>query len=125
MHYAIIVLVVLLLCSVGGNAYQYHEHDGLVTEAATQKQAGAQALAAAATCSGSVDALAKQGRQQQQDLVKLVSGSYGRVAELQHEANDALRARPADPKDLCGSLEKYLRAQIAADRAKRAQEPRK
>lgn len=113
----VIVLGVLLAVSAAANAWLLRERDGALEQVATAKQLNADTAAAAQACSASVDALASDTRARSKRLDAMLSHFSGRMLTLQTEANDALRARPSDPKDLCKSIGDYWRAEIRKERA--------
>jgi len=115
---AIGVLALLLALSTAGNAWLFHSRDKALAAEATAQQLNADTAVAAKTCSDSVDALAKDGKARSARLGKLLGAESARIVSLQHQALDAQRAKPDNPQDLCGSLERYLRAQIKAERAR-------
>lgn len=110
------VLGILLGLSVAGNAWQYHQHTKDAVAFGTTKQLAEDTKAAAGACSTSVDNLAKAGRTRQDAILAALAGVAPKVAELQKEALVAAQAKPDDPKDLCGSLQRYLKAQVRAER---------
>ena len=112
-----IILGILLAISVAGNAWQYHEHDKLVAKAASFEQANGTLAAGVTACSDSVDNLDKEQRRRFGAMMTELQDSLPRIKSLQHDALAALQARPADPKDLCGSLLQELRARIKQERA--------
>jgi hypothetical protein len=114
----ILVLGVLLAASISGNAWLLHSRDGALQAEATAKQLNADTAQAAKACSDSVDHLAEDGKARSARLEKMIGAQSGRIQTLQRQALDAQRAKPDDPKDLCGSLERYLRAQIRAEGTK-------
>lgn len=116
----LIVLGLALAASMAGNAYFWHERDALIRKAATVEQMKADISAAATQCTASVDALAKDSR----DRDRRIAAAMGKIAPTiladQRASLDALKARPDDPKDLCGSLDRFRRKAISDDRAKGA-----
>lgn len=112
-----VILGILLAISVAGNAWQYHEHTKDAVKFGATKQLADDTTAAAVACSTGVDNLAKAGRTRQTELMAALKGVAPQVAKLQADALEAGRAKPDDPKDLCGSLERYLKGRIKADRA--------
>lgn len=112
----LIVLGVLLALSTAGNAYFWHERDGLLQREATVTQLQRDTKEAANTCTRSVEDLGKKGAERDRRIASALDRVAPQVAADQKAALAALAARPDDPKDLCGSLERYLRAQITADR---------
>lgn len=111
-----ILLAILLVLSVAGNGWQYHEHGKDLVKIGTTEQLGADTKHAAETCSASVDDLATQGKTRHAELLASLQAQAGKVADLKGAAIAALNAKPADPADLCKSLEIYLRAQIKSER---------
>jgi len=112
----LIVLGVLLAISTAGNAYFWHERDGLIQREATVQQLQRDTREAANTCTRSVEDLGKKGAERDQRLAAALSRVAPAVAADQRAALAALAAKPDDPKDLCGSLERYLRRQLEAER---------
>ena len=115
----LIVLGVLLALSASGNAYFWHERDGLLQREATVTQLQRDTKEAANTCTRSVEDLGKKGAERDRRLAQALERVAPQVAADQKAALAALTAKPDDPKDLCGSLERYLRAQIRADRGEK------
>jgi len=111
-----ILLAILLFLSVAGNAWQYNEHSQDMVKIGTTEQLAADTKAAAEACSTSVDNLAKKGATQHATVLANLAAQAGKVAGLEGAAIAALNAKPADPADLCKSLELYLRGQIKAER---------
>lgn len=106
------ILSILLALSVAGNAWQFHIHDKLVATAATAEQISRDTKAAADACSASVDNLATEGRKQREDTLAAIKAQQPAIESLRSAANLALLAKPINPKDLCSSLDTYLRAEI-------------
>jgi len=111
------ILGVLLAISVAGNAWQYHEHDKLIEAKATALQLNEDTKGAAQACTASVKTLADDSRRRQGDLATKVGEISGAVGAMQKKANQALQAKPDNPADLCGSLERYWKARIVEERA--------
>lgn len=111
-----ILLAILLALSVAGNGWQYHEHGKDLVKIGTTEQLANDTKAAAAVCSTSVDDLAKKGETQHAAVLASLQAQAGKVADLKGATIAALNAKPADPADLCKSLEIYLRAQIKSER---------
>ena len=110
------VLGILLALSAAGNAYQYHQAGKLQVRIGTTKQLADDTKAAATACSAGVDRLETASTARQTALEKALKGIAPKVAALNAEALVASRAKPDDPKDLCGSLERYLKGQVKAER---------
>lgn len=106
---------IALALSLGGNAYQFHRNGVLIAEGAKTEQARVDTLAAATTCSSSVDALAAKSGQQAAGIRAALIGIAPAVSKAQGEAIRALAAKPNDPNDLCKSLSIYLKAQIQGE----------
>ena len=83
---------------------------------ATRQQLADDTKAAAQACSDGVDKLATQSSATRTAIIAAVQGEGARIKGLQHDALDAIKARPDNPADLCGSIERYLKAQIAKER---------
>lgn len=111
-----ILLAILLAISVAGNGWQYHEHGKDLVRIGTTEQLAADTREAAKACSTSVDNLATQGKKQHTTVLANLQAQAGKVASLEGAAIAALNARPADPANLCKSLELYLRGQINAEK---------
>jgi len=111
-----ILLAILLALSVVGNGWQYREHGMDLIKIGTTEQLAADTKVAAAACSSSVDDLAKQGKTQHAAVLANLAAQAGQVAGLKGATIAALNAKPADPADLCKSLEIFLRTQIKAER---------
>ncbi len=112
------VLGLLLAISVAGNLWQYHEHDVVVTRAATAEQLGRDTRAAADACTASVNNLAEQGRAQRKETLAALAALAPQIEATKRSAQLALLARPDNPADLCGSLADYLRREIRKERAR-------
>lgn len=113
----VIVLGILLALSAAGNAWQYHQHGRDLVRIGTTEQLADDTKAAAAACSRGVEDLAQAGRDRHDEVLARLAAQAGQVADLQRRSVAALNAQPADPNDLCKSLERYLREQIRAGRA--------
>lgn len=113
----VMLLGILLALSVAGNAWQYHEHDKAVAAVATATQLNADTAAAAQTCTNSVDTLAKDSRFRQGRIRADVAALAPQISALQTQGNQALQAKPDNPTDLCGSLERFWRARIIEERS--------
>lgn len=116
----LIVLILALMASLAGNAYFWHERDGLMKEAARLDQMKRDITAAATQCTASVDALAKDGRDRDQRIVAAMGKIAPKVIADQQASFKALTAKPDNPADLCGSLDRFRKKAIAEDRAKGA-----
>jgi len=114
-----ILLAIALGLSMLANTWLFNSRDNALTEAATQRAANVQLAATGKACSDSVDKLATASATQGKRLERLITGESGRILTLQHQANDALSARPAFPADICKSVEAAMRAEIVKDRARR------
>lgn len=115
-QYLSCALGVLLLASLAGNAWQYHQHDEYVRAEAQARQFADDTKAAAGACTASVEQLRKDGLARQAQLVQLLKSVAPAVAASQKEALTALNAKPDNPQDLCGSLERYLRTEVKAEK---------
>lgn len=111
-----IILGILLALSVAGNAWQYHEHTADSIKFGTTKQLADDTKAAASACSAGVDRMEKAGTTRQRALDAALKGIQPALEKSQRDVMDALKARPDDPKDLCGSLGRYLNQQIQAEK---------
>jgi len=111
-----LILGLLLALSVAGNGWQYHEHGKDLIKIGTAEQFAADTMAAAKTCSDSVDNLAAKAATQHASVLASLRAQASQVAALKGATIAALNAQPADPADLCQSLEIYLSAQIKAER---------
>ena len=114
---AIVVLATVLAISVAGNAWLFHDRTQLLVRDGAVTQLAKDTKGAADACSAGVDGLAKDSKARGARIEKTLQGETGRILELQHESLDAQRARPANPADLCGSLDVYLTEQIRKKRA--------
>lgn len=110
------VLGILLACSVALNAWQENRHTEASVRFGTTSQLAADAKAAAGTCSASVDKLAQAGRAREKRLIGALERIAPEVKADQLAALQALKDRPDNPQDLCGSLERYLRGKIKAEK---------
>lgn len=117
MTYAVAILAILLALSAAGNAYQYNEHTKDAVKFGTTSQLAADTKAAAGACTNSVRDLAKAGQTRQGELLKALAGVAPKVTALEAAATVAARVKPDDPKDLCASLERYLKGEIKKERA--------
>lgn len=113
----IVILGLLLALSFAGNLWLFHDRDKSIMAVATAKQLNTDTKTAAATCTASIDGLAKDSKIRHKALADAIGLTGVRVAELQGQANQALQAKPDDPKNLCASLERYLKARIVEERA--------
>ena len=111
-----LILGVVLALSLAGNAFLFHSRDRALEGKAVAETAMAGFKGAAETCSASVDKLAADGQRRHAETLAMLKAETGRIKGLQHDALAAVRAKPADPKDLCGSLERYLREQLKRER---------
>ncbi len=110
------ILGILLAVSVALNGWQYSNALSDATRYGTTKQLAEDTKAAAGACTQSVRDLDRAGKTRQSALILALNGIAPKVAELQAQSLEAGRAKPDDPKDLCGSLERYLRGQVKAER---------
>ncbi len=116
MQAGVAVLTLMLAGSLAANAWLFHERDKALAAEARTEQLERDTRAAAAACTASVDGLAKAGERRQRQLAAQLAQIAPTVAAYQAEAISSLRARPDDPKDLCGSLLRYWQGQIARER---------
>lgn len=112
----IVVLSVLLAVSSAGNFYQYRQALEDATRYGTTKQLAEDTKAAAGACTKSVDDLAKKGDARARRLEDALKAVAPTVSRNQAEAIAALRAQPDDLKDLCGSLGRYWKREIEAEK---------
>lgn len=115
----LIVLGVLLAVSVAGNAYLFRERTSIIEAKATAEQLNRDTAASAKTCSDGVERLSADTRRRQDGLKASLEAASGRIAALQAQAMIAGQARPDDSADLCGSLERFWRREMARERAKK------
>ncbi len=113
---ALVVLGVLLALSTAGNAYFWHERDGLLQREATVQQLERDTRAAANTCTRSVEDLGKKGAERDRRIQAAIAAVAPKVQAEQRAAMEILATRPDDPKDLCGSLERLLRTEFQRER---------
>lgn len=113
-----VILGILLAISVAGNVWQYHEHTVDSIRLGTTKQLADDTKAAAQACTQGVLDLDKAGKARQRRLEDALAAVAPKVAQEQQAAIAALQARPDDPKDLCGSLERWWKARIAEEKKK-------
>ncbi len=116
MNPVLIGLAVILALSLGGNVFLFNSRDEALAAKATQETVTASWKGSAEACSASVETLGKDGKRRHAELLGALEKEAGRIKGLQHEALEAARARPDDPKDLCGSLLRYWQAQIKRER---------
>lgn len=107
----------MLLASLALNGWQYKQHDQAVRLEAQARQLAEDTKGAAGACSASVDQLAKDGRDRQAELLRLLKGIAPAVAENQRQAIAALNANPDNPADICGSVLRYLQREIVKERS--------
>ena len=119
MVYALAILGVLLALSTAGNAWQFHRHEATLEAKAATEQLARDTTAAAQACTKGVTDLEKAGRARQGALLDALVKAQPKVAALEAAASVAARAKPDTPSDLCGSLERYWRAQIKAERGEK------
>ena len=112
----LVVLGILLAVSAAGNAYQYSRALEDATRYGTTKQLAEDAKAGATACTASVDKLADAGKARQARLERALLAVAPAVRADQEAALRALTAKPDDASDPCGSLERYWKAQIKAER---------
>lgn len=110
------VLSALLVASAALNAWQYRHNEALNQEKAQAVAAAEQAQATGKACSDSVDNLAKDGKRRTQAVLAALQAESQRIKGLQHDALKVLQTQPANPKDLCASVELFLRDAIKAER---------
>lgn len=108
----LIVVGVLFGLSTAGNAWQFHLLGEAKVEIGTTRQLAEDSKAAATACTVGVDNLEKAGRRRQADLLGAMTRIAPQVAEGQKKALETLNAKPDNPNDLCGSLERYWRQQL-------------
>lgn len=114
--YLAAALGLLLLVSMAGNAFLWHERDKILEAKATATQLAADTAASAKVCTDSVDKLAASGDRRHRDLQAALKGVAPTVAAMQADVLAAARAKPDDPKDLCGSMRRYLQNAVKAER---------
>lgn len=117
--YGIVILGILLALSVAGNAWQFHHGEKILEAKAATEQLAKDTTAAAQACTKGVEDLEKAGRVRGAALLAAMKAAQPQVASLEAAATVAARAKPDNAQDLCGSLERYLSAQIKAERAKK------
>lgn len=110
---------IALAVSVAANLGLGHLYLGKRDELAAEKEISRQVGAAAKSCSDGVETLRKEGVARQSAVLAALAAQKGAIDGLQSRANDALSAKPDDPADLCGSLDRYLRGEIEKERATR------
>jgi len=111
-----IIMGIVLAISLAGNAFLFHSRDAALEGKATAETALTGWKSSAETCSKSVDKLAGDGKKRHQEILDKLDSETGRIKGLQHDALNALAARPDDPKDLCGSIARYFKAEIQKER---------
>lgn len=107
-----IALGVALALSLAGNAWLFRRLGEAQVEIGTTRQLAADTKAAADACTVGVENLEKAARRRQADLLGAMTRIGPQVAAQQKAAIAALNAKPDDPKDLCGSLERYWRQEL-------------
>lgn len=113
-----LVLGILLAISVAGNAWLFNMHSNDMVKIGTTEQLAADTKAAAESCGKSVDKLATDTVRRTDNIARMLGAESGRILDLQHQALEAARARPDNPNDLCGSLHRFLQAEIKKGRGK-------
>lgn len=113
----VIGLGVAFSLSLAGNAYQYHEHGKDLVRIGTTEQLARDTRGAADACTVGVESLERAARRRQADLLGAMTRIAPAVAADQKAALAALNAPPDNPADLCGSLERYWREEIAKGKA--------
>jgi hypothetical protein len=79
--------------------------------------AQAQTVKAVTACQTGVDTFRAAASGVQAAVSAELAKQGGQINALQQRANRALAAKPANPADLCGSAQLYLRDQVRAERA--------
>lgn len=110
------VLLAVLGLSIAANWWLFSERDRILQEKATVEQLKRDTAAAAGACSSSVERLAQAGRARDVSLARELAKIAPAVRADQAAALEALKARPDDAKDLCGSLYRFFQRQIEAER---------
>lgn len=110
--YVVLALVILLLLSIAGNAYFWHERDGLIQKEATVTQLERDTKANALACKGSVDELGTKTEHQKMDIIKALGGAAAGIKQHQEDSLAALAATPEDAANLCGSLLKFWQSRL-------------
>lgn len=113
-----ILLAILLALSLAGNAWLFNDRDKQIAVSAKTDQLARDTKAAADACTEGVTDLETAGKRRHADLVAKLAAQSGEVSALKGAAIGALNAKPADPADLCKSIELYLRAEIRKERGK-------
>lgn len=108
----------MLGLSLAANVWLFNSRDSALEDLASQKLVSTSYQAAAGTCSESVDKLAAFGKGQGKAILDKLDTEATRIKSLQQDAITAARAKPDDPKDLCGSIERYLKSQIREEHKK-------
>lgn len=102
----------LLALSVAGNLWLFHSRDKALASAAQHKTAYEGALGAANLCSASVRSLSDESKVRHAETMRRLAAQSGQVRSLEQASIEALQARPADPANLCASLEAFLKTEI-------------
>lgn len=108
---------IALTVSVAANLGLGHLYLAKRDELATQKAVTDQFAASAKSCSAGVDGLKKESDERHKAVLAALLKNAAAVSDLQSRSNDALAAKPDDPSDLCGSLDRYLRGELEKERA--------
>ena len=114
--YAIGILALLLALSAAGNVFLWKHGEALKQEMGAVQQLATDAKAAGEACSKGVEDMAKAAGTRQKRLETALAAVAPEVRRAQSDALAALSAKPDNAADLCGSLERYLRSQIKAER---------
>lgn len=111
------IVSIALAVSVAANAGLTHLYLAKRDELATQKAVTDQFSSVANSCSTSVEDLKKASDARHSAVLAALAKNASAVRSLEGAANQALSAKPDDPSDLCGSLDRYLRGEIGKERA--------
>lgn len=113
----LIMVAIALAVSMAANLGLTHLWLGARDDVARAEQSYKQVDAAAKACTVGVDVLKAESDARQAAVLAALEQVRGAANRLQLSASKALAAKPDDPKDLCGSLQRYLQAQIVKERA--------
>lgn len=111
------ILVIVLALSAAGDAWVVHLWLGQRDKTATALESVKVVSAAASSCSAGVDALKAESDARQAAVVAALEENRVAIASLQIKANKALSAKPANVKDLCGSLLIFFKQRIDEGKA--------
>lgn len=112
----LLMVVIALAVSLAANLGLTHLWLGARDDVARSEQAYKQVDAVAQACTTGVTALKTEADSRQAAVLAALEQVRGATTRLQLSASKVLAAKPDDPNDLCGSLQRFLQAQIIKER---------